>query len=240
MEDIRNLIASNRTDEAFDVLEQLLEEKKLNHELDGLYLLKSQYSRWKDKDLKGIQPPASDLIRIEKGILAIYKKIKIQEKKYENTKKNPIPLLNYAIAFVGIIGLALLAVFLKPDLISNKNQDAITELRRNSIVNFYKDAKPKLNKIDVLFEAYCNFQDNASRDGLDDALADFYTFRKNAQFIADDLLTSLADYNNFVAEKSYEIESESLTSDEVSSIFKDSQVLLQDAMKLIERELNNL
>lgn len=71
MDNVKNLIAEGKTIEAFQVLEIVLSEMQQPAKLDKVLLLKAQFNRWKENDIRGLAPSIHELNKIQSSLLEI-------------------------------------------------------------------------------------------------------------------------------------------------------------------------
>jgi len=71
MNKIKELIAKGKTVEAFQELEITLSEKQDYENLDKTLLLKAQFNRWKENDLRGLAPSKHELNKIQSSLFEI-------------------------------------------------------------------------------------------------------------------------------------------------------------------------
>ena len=71
MNKIKELIAEGKIKEAFQELENTFSKIHNHEKLDKVLLLKAQFNRWKDDDLKGLAPSVQELNKIQSSLLEI-------------------------------------------------------------------------------------------------------------------------------------------------------------------------
>lgn len=99
MNKIKDLIAEGKTIEAFQELEIILSEMQHFKKLDKVLLLKAQFNRWKENDIRGLAPSIHELNKIQSSLLEICNfssntilKNNEDSKSKKGTKKWSIPL----------------------------------------------------------------------------------------------------------------------------------------------------
>lgn len=106
---------------------------------------------------------------------------------------------------------------------------------------FFKNCRLKLNDIDREFESYCRLGKSAQVEAkLDTALANFMEFVVSQQVIDQQILATIKQYSEFVAEATLELKSAATSDAKSTKAYQDSKVLFKESIAAIDKGIQQL
>jgi len=131
--------------------------------------------------------------------------------------------------------------FTKGDVSKNKQNEIIGQYIAQSKVEFYEECKSYLNTIDEQFESFCKI-DHSQQVGnqLDSTLITFRKFILNQQVIDQSIIEPVKKYAEFVSNSAFDISTNNSTKEESVHYYQESQSLLDEANKTLNKGIQIL